>query len=200
MPLEQNIIMDIPFDQPHHSNATALCWLNTIAQNLGRKKRWNHENKHELFVDIRSEGSHLDVRAARDLDPISTVSNHIILNNLPVSTETDSMAAVFIDAVTTKLHPAVFLHSDTSSTIFKNAVCDQPGQLAALEHSDSSATVTVQQVGENIEGLTALHIEADCYRGRIEKALKTKWEPLCIWKYGYFFFFTSVVIYTVALH
>ena len=87
--------------------------------------------------------SHLDVSTARDLDPISMVPNHIILHNLPVAAENNAMAAVFIDAITTKLHSAVFLHHYTPSTIFKNAVCNQSGQLTALQHSNPTSTVTV---------------------------------------------------------
>lgn len=118
--------------------------------------------------------SHLDVSAAGDLDPISTVSNHIILHYLPVTTETDTMATVFIDAVTTKLHTAVFLHRNTTATVVKNAVCDQSGQLTALQHSNAGATVTIYEVGEYIQGLTALHVQADrCRKGEMKRTLET---------------------------
>lgn len=120
--------------------------------------------------------SHLDVSTARDLNPIATVSNHIILHNLPVTTETDTMATVFIDAVTTKLHSAVFLHCNATSTIFKNAVCNQSGQLTALQHSYASATVIVYEVSENIQGLTALHVQTNRCRkgeGKMERILQT---------------------------
>ena len=108
--------------------------------------------------------SHLDVSTTRDLDPISTVSNHIILHNLPVTPETDAMSTVFINAVTTKLHSAVFLHRYTTSAIVHNAVCNQPGKLTALQHSNAGATVTVHKVRENIQGLTALHVQTNCCR------------------------------------
>lgn len=105
--------------------------------------------------------SHLDVSAAGDLDPVSTVSNNIILHDLPGATETDTVATVFIDAVATKLHPAVLLHRDTTAAVVKNAVCNQSGQLTALQHGDAGAAVTVHEVGENVQGLAALHVQAD---------------------------------------
>lgn len=123
---------------------------------------------------------HLDVSAARDLHPIPTVSNHIVLHYLPGPTETDAVATVLIDAVTTKLHFAVFLHCDATTTIVQNAVCNQSGQLAALQHSNAVATVTINEVGEYIQGLTALHVQADsCGKGEKKRALQTRWERLC---------------------
>lgn len=118
--------------------------------------------------------SHLDVSAARDLDPIATVSNHIILHYLPIPTETDTIAAVLIDAVTTELHFAVFLHCDTTTTIVQNAVCNQSGQLTALQHSNAVATVTIYEVSKYIQGLTALHVQADsCGKGEMKRAPET---------------------------
>ncbi|KAG7238378.1 hypothetical protein INR49_030885 [Caranx melampygus] len=113
--LKQDIVMDNSFYWPKHSNTTALCWLDTVAH------------------------------IARDLDPISAVSNHIVLHDLPVPAETDAMSVVFIDAVTTKLHPAVLFRRNTTSTVFKYAVRNQAGQLTALQHSNSSAAVTVHK-------------------------------------------------------
>lgn len=80
---------------------------------------------------------HLDVSAARNLDARSTVSNYIVLNYLPTATETDTVATVLVDAVTTELHSAVFLHCNTAATIVLDAICHQPCQLTALQHSDA---------------------------------------------------------------
>lgn len=118
--------------------------------------------------------SHLDVSAARDLDPVTTVSNHIILHYLPIPAETDTIATVLIDAVPTKLHFAVFLHCNTTTTVVQNAVRNQSGQLTALQHSNAVATVTIYEVSEYIQGLTALHVQADsCGKGEMKRAPET---------------------------
>lgn len=106
--------------------------------------------------------SHLDISTSRDLDPISPVSNHIILRNLPVTIEADTVAAVFIDAVTTKLHPAVLFHHDAASTVFENAVGDESRHLTALQDGNARAAVAVYEVSEHVQGLAALHVQADC--------------------------------------
>lgn len=80
---------------------------------------------------------HLDVRAARNLDAGSTVSNDIILGYLPAAAETDTVAAVLVDAITTELHSAVPLNDHTAAAIVLDAIRHQPCQLAALEHGDA---------------------------------------------------------------
>lgn len=47
------------------------------------------------------------------------------------------MATVLVDAVTTELHSAVFLHYNTAATIVLDAICHHPCQLTALQHSDA---------------------------------------------------------------
>lgn len=80
---------------------------------------------------------HLDVRAARNLDAGSAVSNDIVLGYLAAAAESDTVAAVLVDAVTTELHPAVPLDDDTAAAIVLDAIRHQPRQLAALEHGDA---------------------------------------------------------------
>jgi len=110
--------------------------------------------------------SHLDVGAARHLDPVTAVPNDVVLHDLPAATETDAMTAVFIDAVATELHAAVFLHSDATAPVSKDAVRNQPGQLAALQHGDAGAAVAVHEVGEDVQGLAALHVQTHRYGAR----------------------------------
>lgn len=112
---------------------------------------------YEIYPIVRNKSkfnhfitSHLDISTSGHLDPISAISNHIILHNLPVPNEVDTMATVFIYAITTKLNATVFLHCNTTSTIFKNGVCNQSGQLTALQHGNADAAVTVDEVGKNI--------------------------------------------------
>lgn len=94
------------------------------------------------------------------------VSNDIILGYLAGAVKTDTVAAVPVDAVTTELHPAVPLDNDTATAIVLDAIGHQPCQLAALEHGDAGAAVAVYEVGEDVEGLAALHVEAHCCRHR----------------------------------
>lgn len=128
-----------------------------------------------LNLSDNLKSPHLDVSACRDLDPTPTVSNHIIFHYLPVPAEPHTVATVFIDAVATKLHPAVFLHDNTASTVFDNAVGKKSGQLSALQHSNARATVAVDEVPKHVQGLAALHVQADRYeeRGR-ERRLKAE--------------------------
>lgn len=104
---------------------------------------------------------HLDVRAARNLDAGSTVPDDVVLGDLPAAAETDTVAAVPVDAVATELHSAVPLHDHTAAAIVLDAIRHQPRQLAALEHVDARAAVVVYEVGEDVEGLAALHVETD---------------------------------------
>lgn len=80
---------------------------------------------------------YLNVRAARNLDAGSTVSNDIVLGYLAAAAETDPVAAVPVDAVATDLHSAVPLNGDTAAAIVLDAIRHQPRQLAALEHGDA---------------------------------------------------------------
>lgn len=80
---------------------------------------------------------HLNVRAARNLDAGSTVTKDIVLGYLPAAAETDPVAAVPVDAVTTELHSAVPLNDNAATAIVLDAIRHQPRQLAALKHGDA---------------------------------------------------------------
>lgn len=110
--------------------------------------------------------THLDISAATDLDAVSAVSDHVVLHYLPTAGETDSVAPVFVDAVTSELHPAVLLHRDAASAVVEYAVCGHSRQLTALQHGHAGAAVAVYKVGENVQRLAALHVQTNRYGER----------------------------------
>lgn len=121
---------------------------------------------YNAVLERSSGSSHLDVGAAGRLDPVSAVPDDVVLHDLPVAAERDAVAAVLVDAVATELHPAVFLHRDAPAAVPQNAIVDQPGQLAALQHGHAGAAVAVHQIGKNIQGLAALHVQTHRYGER----------------------------------
>lgn len=158
--------MDDTFYWAQQSNTTTLCWLDTITNHLEtRIIKLTLYAQRQSFSEISLNRSiHLNIGACRNLDAVSTVTDHIILHYLPAATKPDTVAIVFIDAVTAKLHSAVLLHCNASPAIFNNAVSNEPGQLSALQHSNARAAVSVHKVCKNIQGLAALHIQANRYR------------------------------------
>lgn len=114
--------------------------------------------------------SHFNISAAGDLNAASSVSNHVVLHNLPVATEADAVATVFVDAIPAKLCSAFLLHRNSAAAIVQNAVGAQSGQLAALQHADAGAAVAVDEVRKHVQGLAALHEEPDGWRQAEGKA------------------------------
>lgn len=114
------------------------------------------------LILCQEQEHHLDIRAAGHLNAGSTVSNDVVLGYLPAAAETDTVAAVPVNAVATELHSAVPLHDNAAAAIVLDAIRRQPCQLAALEHGDARAAVVIDEVGEDVEWLAALHIETDC--------------------------------------
>lgn len=106
--------------------------------------------------------SHFNISAAGDLDPASSVSDHVVLHYLPVATETDAVATVFVDSITAKLCSAVLLHRNSAAAVVENAVGAQSGQLTALQHGDPGAPVAAYEVPKHIQGLAALHVKSHC--------------------------------------
>lgn len=138
-----------------------MTWRRKQKENPGFVKRGtistvNVKKKKKKRLEV-----YLYVSTCGDLDPVAMVTNYIILHDLSNAAEPDAMAPVFVDAITAELHPAVLFHCDSTSIIFKDAVCNESCQLTALQHSDSGAAVAVHEVCKNIHGLAALHIQAD---------------------------------------
>lgn len=130
-----------------------------------------------VYTFVKVGLSHFNIRAARDLNAASSVSNHVVLHDLPVATETDAVATVFVDSITAKLCSAFLLHRNATAAIVQDAVGSQSGQLTALQHGHTGATVAVDEVRKHIQGLAALHVKTDCWRnaeGRLMRTLDEK--------------------------
>lgn len=123
------------------------------------------------YPSVKAGFSHFNIGAVGDLNAAASVSEHVVLHDLPVAAETDAVAGVFVDSVTAQLRSAVLLHSDSTAAVAQNAVGGQAGQLAALQHGHAGTAVAVDEVGEHVEGLAALHVESHCWRKTGEKAV-----------------------------
>lgn len=108
--------------------------------------------------------SHFNISAASDPNAASSVSDHVVLHDLPAAAETHAVAAVFVDAVPAQLCPALLLHRNAAAAVVQNAVGAQPGQLTALQHGNAGTAVAVYEVGKHIQGLAALHVQPHCWR------------------------------------
>lgn len=116
--------------------------------------------------------SHFNIGAAADLDAAASVSEHVVLHDLPAAAETDAVAAVFVDAVAAQLCSAVLLHRDSTAAVAEDAVGGQAGQLTALQHGHAGSTVAPDEVGQGVEGLAALHVESHCWGERDESTVE----------------------------
>lgn len=70
------------------------------------------------------------------------------------------MASVVIDTVAPELHLALGLDLDPTLAVAGDAVISHTGELAALGHSDASVPVSVDHIGDDMQRLTALHVES----------------------------------------
>lgn len=70
------------------------------------------------------------------------------------------MASVVIDTIAPELHLALGLDLDPTLAVAGDAVVGYTGELAALGHRDTSVPISMDHVGEDVQRLTALDVEA----------------------------------------
>lgn len=139
--------------------------------------KWPTIDCEKLRVHPCKMRTHFNVGTVGDLNPAASVSHHVVLHDLPAATKTDAVAPIFVNSITAKLRSALLLHCNSTTAIVQNAVVCQSGQLTALQHGDTGATVTVYEVCKYVQGLAALHIKADRWtdeEGRPMRVLETR--------------------------
>lgn len=105
--------------------------------------------------------THLRVGPGQELQPAAPVANDIIFDDDgAVALGDDAMASVVIDTIATELHLALGLDLDPTLAVAGDAVVGHAGELAALGHGDASVPVSVDHVGDDVQGLAALDVQA----------------------------------------
>lgn len=105
--------------------------------------------------------THLRVGPGQQLQPAAPVANDVVFDDHgAVAFGDDAMASVVIDTIAPELHLALGLDLDPTLAVAGDAVVGHTGELAALGHGDASVPVGVDHVGEDVQRLTALDVEA----------------------------------------